>query len=223
MSASRPQPVRGVLAEADFLTTLDDLMASAGSAAHPFVHWLRDADTLPRETMADVVHHLSLLYGSRPSLFEIVVRSPLAPAPEWLNAAMRAFAAERDQLTRLMAAAGPVPSRTGQTSVEESVNSTRNALLTLAGSDRLGCAIGAAAALLLDWATISETLDSIAVLLETKPGTRHRDWPAPSETRAVIETVIALPGGDRAVRFGFQTLLAQHHAFWSLLQSRETR
>src|SRR3546814_9596120 len=98
--------------------------------------------------MADTRHHLSLLHANRPSVFEVVAQSALVPAPEWLNAAMLAFAGERDLMSRLMVAAGPPPSRLGQTSVQETVSATRTALLTLAGSDRLGCAIGAAAALL---------------------------------------------------------------------------
>src|SRR3546814_15231049 len=87
--------------------------------------------------MADTLHHLSLLHGNRPSVFEVVAQSALVPAPEWLNAAMRAFAGERDLMSRLMVAAGPPPSRLGQTSVQETVSATRTALLTLAGSDRL--------------------------------------------------------------------------------------
>src|SRR3546814_9917286 len=69
--------------------------------------------------MADTLHHLSLLHGNRPSVFEVVAQSALVPAPEWLNAAMRAFAGERDLMSRLMVAAGPPPSRLGQTSVQE--------------------------------------------------------------------------------------------------------
>src|SRR3546814_15565392 len=61
--------------------------------------------------MADTLHHLSLLHGNRPSVFEVVAQSALVPAPEWLNAAMRAFAGERDLMSRLMVAAGPPPSR----------------------------------------------------------------------------------------------------------------
>ena len=38
----------------------------------------------------------------------------------------------------------------------------------------------------------------------------------------MAETAAALPGGERAVRFGFQTLLAQHRAFWNIVQSRAT-
>src|SRR3546814_2885525 len=73
-----------------------------------------------------------------------------------------------------MVAAGPPPSRLGQTSVQETVSATRTALLTLAGSDRLGCAIGAAAALLLDWDGVSEALAGIAQRLGADAGQRHQ-------------------------------------------------
>lgn len=172
--------------------------------------------------MADTLHHLSLLHGNRPSVFEVVAQSALVPAPEWLNAAMRAFAGERDLMSRLMVAAGPPPSRLGQTSVQETVSGTRSALLTLAGSDRLGCAIGAAAALLLDWDGVSEALAGIAQRLGADAGRRHQAWPSPAETMRMAETAAALPGGERAVRFGFQTLLAQHRTFWNIVQSRAT-
>src|SRR3546814_2705532 len=81
--------------------------------------------------MADTRHHLSLLHANRPSVFEVVAQSALVPAPEWLNAAMLAFAGERDLMSRLMLAAGPPPNRLGQTSVQETVSATRTALLTI--------------------------------------------------------------------------------------------
>lgn len=216
MSASRPQHVRAATSEVAF----DDMLARSGSAAHPFVRKLIEPGAIARETMADVLHHLSLLHGHRPSLFEIVTQSPLAPAPEWLNASMRAFSRERDSLARLMVAGGPVPSRVGQTHVEEAVNATRNALVTLAGSDRLGCAVGAAVALLLDWDTIAAALRAIGTRLDLIPAERHHDWPARAESLGVARTAAELPGGERAVRFGFQTLLAQHMAFWDIVASR---
>src|SRR3546814_1308085 len=74
-----------------------------------------------------------------------------------------------------MVAAGPPPSRLGQTSVQETVSATRTALLTLAGSDRLGCAIGAAAALLLDWDGVSEALAGIAQRLGADAGQRSEE------------------------------------------------
>src|SRR3546814_8571345 len=101
------------------------------------------------------------------------------------------------------------------------VSATRAALLTLAGSDRLGCAIGAAAALLLDWDGVSEALAGIAQRLGADAGQRHQSWPSPAETMRMAETAAALPGGERAVRFGFQTLLAQHRAFWNIVQRSE--
>lgn len=220
MTANRPQSVGIGARPAGLVQVIGDMLATSGSASHEFASQFAESGAVSRETLADVLHHLSLLHGRRPSLFEIVAQSPLAPAPEWLHASMRAFARERDLLARLVVAAGPPPSRVGQTSVEETVNATRNALVTLAGSDRLGCAIGAAAALLIDWESIAISLRRIGNRLDIKVPERHAEWPGRAETLAVLETAAALPGGDRAVKFGFQTLLAQHFAFWNIVQTR---
>src|SRR3546814_13086128 len=102
------------------------------------------------------------------------------------------------------------------------VSATRAALLTLAGSDRLGCAIGAAAALLLDWDGVSEALAGIAQRLGADAAPRHQSWPSPAETTRLAETAAALPGAERPVRSGFTPLLAQHSAVWAILQSRRS-
>src|SRR3546814_20894033 len=101
---------------------------------------------------------------------------------------MRAFAGEWDLMSRLMVAAGPPPSRLGQTSVQETVSATRTALLNLAGSDRLGCAIGAAAALLLDWVGVSEAPAGIAQRHGAGAGQRHPSLPIPAQAHATAAT-----------------------------------
>ena len=196
------------------------MLATSGATGHAYVAALSRAATARRETVADIAHLLALLHGNRPSVFEIVAQSPLAPCPEWLQAATRGFAREREKIAQLVLAAGPPPARAGQTSVEMSVSATRNALATVAGSDRLGCAIGASAALLLDWDAISVVLGRLghAVGIELSP--RHGEWPGREASIAALEMAISLPGGDRAVRFGFQALLGQHHDFWTIVESR---
>ncbi len=220
LSANRPLPIPAVTHEADLIDALEDGLVASGSGSHEFVAGIAGGAKISRETLADVLHLLGLLHGTRPSVFEIVHQSPLAPSLEWLSAAARSFARERDLLSQLVMAAGPPPSRAGQTGVEIAVDATRNALVTLAGSDRLGCAVGAAVALLMDWETISTALRRISISMDIKPIDRHGEWPNRKESLAVIKAAASVPGGERAVRFGFQTLLAQHFAFWNIVQSR---
>src|SRR3546814_14239578 len=92
--------------------------------------------------------------------------------------------------------------------------------LSLAISARLGCAVGAAAALLLDWESISAVFRRISIGMDIKPAASHPEWPIRQASYAAVETAALLAGGERAVKFGFQTLLAQHFAFWNIIQTR---
>src|SRR3546814_6396851 len=75
--------------EAPFRAFVRETIASSGSANHDFVGLLAGSGPVLRPTMADTLHHLSLLHGNRPSVFEEVAQSALVPPPEWLNAADR--------------------------------------------------------------------------------------------------------------------------------------
>src|SRR3546814_15170851 len=72
--------------------------------------------------------------------------------------------------------------------------------------------------LLLDWDGVSEALVGIAQRLGADAGQRHQSWPSPAETLRMAETAAALPGGVRAVRFGFQTLLEHQRYLWHLVK-----
>lgn len=220
MPAERKQLVRNAVADGNLVPELEAMLAASGATGHEFVAALSQGRRLSRSTFADVAHLLGLLHGNRPSVFEIVSQSPLVPSPAWLHAAMRAFAREREVVAQLILITGPPPSRAGQTSVEMSVTATRNALATLAGSDRLGCAIGAAVALLLDWEAISAAVRQIGREFDVNLADRHDEWPSRHESLGAVELAASLPGGERAVRFGFQTLLGQHFDFWNIIQCR---
>jgi len=94
----------------------------------------------------------------------------------------------------------------------------RHALETLAMSERNGCALGAATALVGDWWPIRRLLDRAAARVGVEP-------PAPSlpdETSVVvvIEHGADTPASSRALAFGGEQLLLQHRALFDLLEAR---
>ena len=88
----------------------------------------------------------------------------------------------------------------------------------LGASDRAGCPIGAAMALLLDWPSLRSVLDCVATRLgvEVRPSAlpMHRD------SATVIAALAESVAFERAMLFGAQQMLAQHHALWQLLEAR---
>lgn len=85
-------------------------------------------------------------------------------------------------------------------------------------SERDGCALGAATALVGDWWPIRRLLDRAA----SRCGT---DVPAPSlpdenSVIDVIERSTETPSSSRALAFGGEQLLLQHRALFDLLEAR---
>ena len=94
----------------------------------------------------------------------------------------------------------------------------RHALETLATSERSGCALGAATALVGDWWPIRRLLDRAA----TRAGL---ECPAPSlpDENSVVEVIHLAcdsPASERALRFGGEQLLLQHRGLFDLLEAR---
>ena len=94
----------------------------------------------------------------------------------------------------------------------------RHALETLATSERNGCALGAATALVGDWWPIRRLLDRAA----TRAGI---ECPAPSlpdegSIIEVIEQASDTVAAERALAFGGEQLLLQHRALFDLLEAR---
>ena len=139
-------------------------LAEHGSAVHPYSgspERLR-APTASRD-LADLIHYLCILHGRYPGLIDHASARVIEPeARAWLTGATYAFAGERAYLARLAVAAGPVPSTPGAAGTDASILAQRHALETLASSERKGCALGAAMALVLDWAAIRHCLDVAA-------------------------------------------------------------
>ena len=205
---------------ADLGETLVGLCAAEGSAGHPYTHSFElNADPLATRNLADVLHLLSMLHGAQPGMIELAGgRNVCAAADSWFTDAAAGFAAERAYLTQLIVVAGPAPSTPGEPESGTTVLGQRHALETIALSDRFGCAVGATAALLLDWQAIRSVLDTAADRIGiAAPPVALPDEVATSDMLAGLSEH---PRFDRAVLFGARQLLVQHHGLWTLLETR---
>jgi len=169
--------------------------------------------------LADAVHLLCSVHGRHPSVVELAQHAAADDVSrEWLTRAAESFERERLYLVRLTSAVGPMPSTPGAAETEASLTAQRNALEILATSERRGCAVGAAAALIGDWWPIRRLLDRAAA----RAGL---DAPAPAlpdEASLVgaIEAAAANPASERALAFGAEQLLLQHRGLFDLLEAR---
>jgi len=195
-------------------------VAGEGCARHPHLNGLLEAvGPHTGRDVADAVHLLCSLHGRYPGLIEIALqRCPKGETHDWLTRASDAFERERLYLVRLTSAVGPMPSTPGAAETETSLVAARHALETLANSERNGCALGAATALVGDWWPIRRLLDRAASRLGTES-------PAPSlpdenSVIAVIERGAEAPASARALAFGGEQLLLQHRALFDLLEAR---
>jgi hypothetical protein len=195
-------------------------VAEEGSARHPHLSALLDGHGPDAaRNISDAVHLLCSLHGRHPGLVELVLnRAPLESAKDWLGRAADAFERERLYLVRLTAAVGPVPSTPAAAQTEASLLTQRNALEILAGSERRGCAIGAACALVGDWWPVRRLLDCAAARVGIEP-------PPPSlpDEASIIEVVdlaSETSAAARALSFGAEQLLLQHRGLFDLLEAR---
>src|SRR5437868_10245629 len=195
-------------------------VAGEGCARHPHLNALLEAaGPQSARDLADAVHLLCSVHGRYPGLVEIALqRCPKGEARSWLVRASEAFERERLYVVRLTAAVGPLPSTPGAAETEASLVAARHALETLATSERNGCALGAATALVGDWWPIRRLLDRAAARVGT-------EWPAPSlpdesSVVAIIENGAEAPASARALAFGGEQLLLQHRALFDLLEAR---
>ena len=195
-------------------------VAEHGSAAHPFF----SSDALARgpesaRNLADAVHFLCALHGRHPGVVDHAAGRPMdETARAWLIAAGEAMATERLCLTQLAVAAGPIPSTPGGGASESAVIGQRNALTTLAMSDRRGCALGSSLAFALDWSPIRALLDAAGRRLGVDlPPCRLGEE---AELRAVADLAGQTASTERALLFGAQQLSLQHRGLWDLLEAR---
>jgi hypothetical protein len=165
------------------------------------------------------VHLLCSLHGHYPGLIEIALqRCPKGPVHDWLGRASDAFERERLYLVRLTSSVGPLPSTPGAAQTEASLSAARHALETLAISERDGCAIGAATALVGDWWPVRRLLDRAAA----RGGCEAPAPSLPDEASivAVVGHAAQNPASGRALAFGGEQLLLQHRALFDLLEAR---
>ena len=195
-------------------------VASEGCARHSHLNaLLESAGPHSGRDLADAVHLLCSLHGHYPGMIEVALqRCPKGAVHEWLSRASDAFERERLYLVRLTSAVGPLPSTPGAAETEARLVAARHALETLATSERDGCAIGAATALVGDWWPIRRLLDRAASRAATEA-------PAPSlpdeaSVVAIVEHAGQSLGSARALAFGGEQLLLQHRALLDLLEAR---
>ena len=195
-------------------------VADEGSGRHVHLAALIESTgpNAPRD-VADSVHLLCSIHGHHPGLIEQALElAPKGPAQSWLGRAADAFERERLYLVRLTAAVGPIPSTPGAAETENTLLAQRHALEILARSERRGCALGAATALVSDWWPIRRLLDRAAIRVGIEA-------PAPSlpdeaSILAVIESECDTPASERALGFGGEQMLLQNRGLFDLLEAR---
>jgi hypothetical protein len=195
-------------------------VAGEGCARHPHLLALLEGTGLHSgRDIADAIHLLCSLHGRYPGLVEVALqRCPKGAVRDWLTRASDGFERERLYLVRLTSAVGPMPSTPGAAETEAGLAAARHALETLAMSERDGCALGAATALVCDWWPVRRLLDRAAARV-------GNDAPAPSlpDEASVVEIVdlaTETSGAARALAFGGEQLLLQHRALFDLLEAR---
>lgn len=194
-------------------------VAADGLARHPHLLELRDGGGLHiGRDLADAVHLLCNVHGRHPGLIELALRQADPARGDWLVRAASQLEQERLFLVRLTAAVGPMPSTPGASETEASLQAQRHALETLALSERRGCALGAAIALVGDWQAVRWVLNRAAA--RAGMDTPKMVIPDESSIHVAISAAADGPAAERALAFGAEQLLLQHRALFDLLEAR---
>lgn len=204
----------------DAAAALADIIATQASATHPHLCTLASLDNADdARNASDALHHLSMLHGRHPGVIDhAATKTTDNEARLALFAMADGFAQEREILSRLVVAAGPIPSTPGQAETEASVVHQRHALEMLAQSDRQGCALGAAIAVALDWRAMNGLIAASGRRfgVDFRPSTLADDATLVTIARAACTS----PAIERAMLFGAQQIATQHHGLWDLLEAR---
>lgn len=202
----------------DAWSMVSSLAKRDGSAGQPQLAALARDACDPRD-VADAAHHLCFLHGRQPGVIEhAAAHSDFDFAGDWLIEAAAGFAQERGHLVALAAAAGPMPSTPGQANTEAAIAAQRHAIDMLSQSERRGCALGAAIALVLDWPAIRTGLDAAAIRQGADPV--PLTLPDSAATADLVAMLAANRATERAMLFGMEQLLAQHRGLWDLMEAR---
>ena len=191
-----------------------------GSAEHPYRQALLTASgPHSARDLADCIHLFCQLYGRHPGLIELALNNcPSGPVRDWLREASDSYERERLYLVRLTASVGPLPSTPGAAETEATLVSQRHAIETLAKSERRGCALGAATALMADWPAVRALLDRAA----DRIGMQKPAMQVPgvdSIVRVIADGTDGL-ASERALGFGGEQLLLQNRGLFDLLEAR---
>jgi hypothetical protein len=195
--------------------------AEHGSAAHPYP----TSDELLRgpsaaRNLSDAVHFLCALHGRHPGVVDHAANRSVDPLTRsWFGPALEAFSAERAFLARLAVAAGPMPSTAGAGDNQAAVLGQRHAIEMLARSERDGCALGAALAVVVDWAAVRNVLETAGRRFGVEvPHYRYNDTDTIRDLVDDVATTIAM---ERALLFGCEQIVIQHFGLWDLLEARQ--
>jgi hypothetical protein len=195
-------------------------VAAQGSTDHAYrLSLLSASGPNSARDLADAVHLFCSLYGRHPGLIELALNNcPSGPVRDWLREASDAYERERLYLVRLTAAVGPLPSTPGAAETEAALVAQRHAIETLAKSERRGCALGAATALMADWSSIRSLLDRAA----DRMGMQKPALILPDEASIVRVIADGTDGvaSERALGFGGEQLLLQNRGLLDLLEAR---
>lgn len=191
-----------------------------GSAGHPHCVFLLSASGGDSaRDLADAVHLFCSLYGRYPGLIELALANcQQGPVRSWLMEASDAYERERLYLVRLTAAVGPLPSTPGAAETEAVLAGQRHAIETLAKSERRGCALGAATALIGDWPAVRAVFDRVAERMGLS--VPAMTLPDVSSIIAVIDNGCDGMAAERALGFGGEQLLLQNRGLLDLLEAR---
>ena len=194
-------------------------VADAGSARHPqLIALLAASGPNAARDLADAVHLLCQLHGRHPGFIDVALQTGTSGGDGWMRDSAEAFERERLYLVRLTAAVGPQPSTAGAAQTEAALLAQRHALETLATSERRGCALGAATALVEDWRSLRRLLDRAA----NRAGLDVPACTLPDEASVAhaLQAGADTPGAERALGFGAEQLLLQHRGLLDLLEAR---
>jgi hypothetical protein len=191
-----------------------------GCADHPHrLALLSAGGPTANRDLADCIHLFCSLYGRYPGLIEIALNNcPAGPVRDWLREASDAYERERLYLVRLTASVGPLPSTPGAAETEAAMVSQRHAIETLAKSERNGCALGAATALMGDWPAVRAVLDRAGDRIGMQKPVLT--LPDPDSIIRVIGDGTDGLASERALGFGGEQLLLQNRGLFDLLEAR---
>lgn len=198
---------------------LADLAANDGSRNHGWLRHLHGNEAATMRDVADVVHHLALVHGARPSVAELALRGEAdRETARWMGAAALAFEAERALIAALVVAAGPLPSTPGQAATTAALAGQRHALAMLVGSNRAGTALGTVLALSLDWRALRPVLLAASERFGVAPPPCR--LPSEDDVADMAERQAGTASLQRALAFGAQQFLLQQRGMWDLLEAR---